>query len=428
MGLELRVCFFHILYCFFLYIIFSLLFFMLPLLFLFYRPGFIALRERLVLFSGVESNGRVVWFHAVSAGEVAAAAAVFREMVQLQTGLHAVVTSNTSAGRRIARRDFPREVVVLRPPLDTPTAVRRFIHKTEAVQLVVMEIELWPNLIAVSSWLGLNPLLCNGRMPVFDLRAYRRLRFYFQYILSCFTLIGVQDRTESGRYSELGASQKTVKVLGNVKYDLVPAGDALLPFAVSGSVPVVVVGSSHVEEEALYIRLFAAVLRGYPEAVCVIAPRDIARRGALLKKARASGIAALLRSQLDGRELCGQLLVLDTVGELRAVYSIASVAVIGGSFSSRIQGHDPLEAAVQAAPVVFGPWMGNFAGPAEDLLRGGGGVAVNEYEELVNVVCGFLCDAASSTEVGDAALRVVRRGVGAAPGYAKLLSGLIQEK
>jgi len=410
---------FYVLYSFLIAIVVLMLYLALP--FLFFRKWRKAVLERLGRFSFSSSPASIIWFHAVSAGEVAAAAMVFRSLVEKQSEIKAVVTTNTAAGRAIARRDFPRGTVLLRPPLDSVRILNRFIRKTGAVKLVILEIELWPVLVTVAARGGLRPFLCNARMPDADFSSYWRFRFLFKKILSSFDFIGAQDLESSLRYRQLGAVSERMQVVGNVKYDLVPPRRAEVSHVLPERGLIIVIGSSHPEEEDFFIECIKVVLERISNAIFIIAPRDVRRGKHIFKKAVSSGIPAFLRTDGVQKIESGQILVLDTIGELASVYDVATVAVVGGSWSRKVQGHNPLEAAVCGVPVVFGPKMENFRGIAADLLHSGGGLLAEDGAALFRVIVELLQNPVLAGHTGTNARQTVAEGRGAANKYAELL-------
>lgn len=350
-----------------------------------------------------------VWVHAVSVGEAAAASLLVRELRRRRPGQACVLACHTPGGRTMARRLAPAGVAVVAPPLDTTAFVGRMLREVRPRAVLVMELEIWPHLWRQAKAAGIPLVLCNGRMPARELAGYRRLAAFFREVLGSARLLCVQDGAAAAGFACL-APEAALRITGNLKFDL------QIPAKATGrrESRLVVLGSVHRGEEKLLLQLAVDILAEFPEGGIVLAPRDIARGGALARRCNRQQLLHARRSRGAAEPPAGGILILDTIGELAAWYSRAAVAVIGGSFDRRVGGHNPLEAAIAGTPVVFGPGMEHFAMAARILIDAGGAVQVAAGSGLTAAVRGLLQDRGLARRMGNRARKACLRYQGAA--------------
>ncbi len=322
---------------------------------------------------------RPLWLHAVSVGEVLAAKVLFVSLRASQPHLPIIVTTVTATGQALARKEMPGATAILYFPFDWRFCVRRFIARLKPRAVVLMETELWPNFLRECKQLEIPVILANGRVSDKSVRRYRLMRTLTRSMIANVTLLGVQTQEDKRRFLELGAATGQIRVTGNLKFDcsapdIDPACHLLELIRnllqAGADTPVIVVGSTMRGEEPLVLDAFARVHAEIPAARMVLAPRHPERFAEVGDLVAKSGLAFRRRSEAQ-QEAGGEavVLLLDTIGELRAVYSLASVAVIGGSFLSPFGGHNPLEAAALEKAIVFGPHMSNFEEIARLLVQ-----------------------------------------------------------
>ncbi len=370
-----------------------------------------------------------VWIHAVSVGEVLAAAPLVERMLQLRPGLPVVVTTTTPTGSALVRERFADRVFHVYAPWDLPGAVRRFLRRTRPALLVIMETELWPNLLHCSGLAGCRILLANARLSRRSARGYARLGGFTRAMLARLDRVACRSGADARRLLELGLSPGVPVVTGDIKFDReIDAGlearaqqwrDALG----TGRRPVLVVASTHPGEEALVLAAFARVRQRCADCLLVLAPRHPERGAAVGRQCRTAGWAVSCRS---GGELPGEgdaILVLDTVGELAALLGAATLAVVGGSFVPH-GGHNVLEAAAWGVPVVTGPHLENFAEVAAELVSAGAMIRLQEPASLGPCLVGLLADAGRRRQMGEAGRRVVAANRGARERLLELVLAL----
>lgn len=323
-----------------------------------------------------------VWIHACSVGEVNLAApflTILSESVPFDAML---LTVSTQSGRARAQETLRGIVPVAWFPFDHPRTVRSFFERLQPRALILIETELWPNVLREAARRSVPVALVNGRISDKHLRRYRFARPLFAPLLSKLSLAAMQNDEFARRIVALGAPPSMVSVTGSMKFDSVPDPPApddvaalRLQSGISPGAPVVVFGSTRPGDEAIARRCWDRCKDSIPGLHLIVAPRHPSRAREALSAF--AGERVLLRSEVSGgtRRAQGERIhLIDTLGELTAFYSLARLAVVGGSFSPSVQGHNPIEPASLGVAVVFGPHMRNFEDAAALLVRNGGAV------------------------------------------------------
>jgi 3-deoxy-D-manno-octulosonic-acid transferase len=331
-----------------------------------------------------------------------------------------VCTAATRSGRELAEKLIkPHADLVLYSPLDIPCAVRRYLDAIQPNLFILVETDFWPNWLQQLQQRQVPVMLVNGRISAKSFAAYRRFAFFFQPMFRCFSLLSMQTAHDRRLMIELGSPAERVVCLGNLKYDLPASRTATFAHSAFSGKSIWVCGSTHPGEEEL---VFAAFNEISSDNLClVIAPRKIERGSELVKLARQFGLAADLRS--SGTATSSSVLILDTIGELASCYSLARLAFIGGSLVDE-GGHNPIEAAVQGVPVLFGPHMEDFAEIASDLLRCGGAQTVSA-DNLAETAARILADAALHTAMSQAAQTLVEQQRGSVAQHLQAIRTLL---
>ncbi len=361
-----------------------------------------------------------LWLHACSVGEVNVAAPIVDALKGRWPGLPVVITASTVSGQEQAGSRMAGEARTYLP-FDHPLCVARFFERTRPRVLVLVETELWPNLLLEAKRRGTPVALVNGRLSDRHFPRYQRMSALLRPGLSAIRLAAMQSERDAARARQLGMDPSVVTVTGNTKFDGAPARpdddtleglrrDCGLP----NEAPLVVFGSTRPGEEALAARCLETLRGSHPDAVVIAAPRHV-RRAAEAAKAFPEGTARFRSRGRAGeaREKGGRVLILDTVGELTRFYAMAAIAVVGGSFYPGVGGHNPIEPAALGAPVVFGPHMDNFRDPAHILLEAGGAVQVDSPDGLPDVLERLLGDREELQAMGRRARAAVEANRGA---------------
>ncbi|MGH9644524.1 MAG: 3-deoxy-D-manno-octulosonic acid transferase [Terriglobales bacterium] len=307
---------------------------------------------------------RIIWLHAVSVGEVVASSGVVVALKATFPSHRVLVSTTTSTGQRLATKKFGAENVFYFP-VDFGFAVRPYLEALRPEMCVIAETELWPNFLRLARRGGTRIAVINCRISDRSLPGYKRLRFWLPRVLANVDLFLAQTEEDRRRLVEIGAPAMRVQVAGNLKFDLAPppmssiAASLRAAFERDGDGPILVCGSTLDEEEGLLLSAFRNILATHPKAVMILAPRHPERFIEVSALVEQLGFRVWRRSLWSGEPLAGSVLVLDTIGELAALYSLATIAFVGGSLVPR-GGHNILEPAVYGVPIVTGNHYENF--------------------------------------------------------------------
>jgi 3-deoxy-D-manno-octulosonic-acid transferase len=377
----------------------------------------LAFRERLgfVHVPPASLPGGRFWVHAVSVGEVMAAVPLVQALRIRWPAADVVVSTVTATGERVARARLADAAAMLTFPLDFPGAVRRTVRRVGPGCFIALETELWPNLLRALRRMEVPAVLANGRISDRSYGRYRLVRRLFRQVLDDVALFCMQSEEDARRIISLGARPERVLVTGNLKMEA-PPGDAgteqlwrrLLHL---GQAPVIVAGSTHRGEETAVLDAFLAVRPAADGLRLVLAPRHPERLDEVEGLARARGLAVVRRSRVSPGS-APEVILVDTMGELASLYAVADVIFVGGSLVP-VGGHNVVEPALHAKPVVFGPHMTNFRDAAALLLRADAAVQVGDGLELATALGRLLADAPARQVLGRAAWSAVRAHQGA---------------
>ncbi len=358
-----------------------------------------------------------IWIHAVSVGEVLAVAPIANELRDRHPQRRLVVSTTTQTGQKLARERFG-EANVFYLPFDFAFAIRPWLRTLQPQLLVLAETEFWPNLLRLARRSGADVAVVNARISDRSFPRYRFFRPLMARILRHVAPILAQSQEDARRLVAIGAPAPAVVAAGNLKFDAKPAaavafvGELRAAFAAGGAGPVIVAGSTLAGEEEILLAAMREVLARYPQAVMVVAPRRPERFAAVADLLRGSGVAGWRRTELTpGAALRGGVLLLDSIGELGAVYGLADVAFVGGSLVPA-GGHNIIEPAAAAVPVLVGPYTYNFRDVVETFARAGA-VRVVTRETLAPTLLELLADDSARRQLGARAAGVVRENAGA---------------
>ena len=349
-----------------------------------------------------------VWFHTVSAGETNAAAPVVRAVVERFPAETVLVTTMTPAGSGRVRALLGDAVAHCYAPYDYPWAVARFLAAVQPRALVLMETELWPNLIAQARGAGAAVYLVNARLSARSFRGYQRIGRLARPMLHCLDAVLCQYEDTAARFRQLGAQR--VHTTGSVKFDAELPPDAFgvrdLP---RGDAPVWIAGSTHPGEEEVVLDAHRQLLRRHPNLRLIVAPRHTERAAGVARLARGRGFGTALLSK---RETEAQVLVADVMGTLAHLYGLAEVAFVGGSLD-RTGGHNPIEAAAHGLPILMGPARFKIEEICARFLAANCLHTVTGADELAGMVGALLADPDRRRAEGRRAKAVVDRNRGA---------------
>jgi 3-deoxy-D-manno-octulosonic-acid transferase len=307
----------------------------------------------------------VIWFHAVSVGEVLAISGLVEHLRRRWPDRRIVVSTTTDTGQQLARSRFG-EGNVFYFPLDLGFAIEPYLQALKPELIVVAETEFWPNFLRLSKRSGARIAVVNARISDRSLPGYKRLRWWLPKIMANVDLFLAQTWEDRKRLIGIGAPESRVEVTGNLKFDINPPPDpAVLAslrenFQKSGATPILVCGSTvDEEEERMLLQAFQNILASYPHAVMILAPRHPERFSVVATLLESLGVHFWRRSLWNGEPISGGVILLDTIGELAAIYGLADIAFVGGSLVPK-GGHNIIEPARHGVAVVIGNHYENF--------------------------------------------------------------------
>ena len=372
----------------------------------------------------------VIWVHAVSVGETIAAAPLVKALLRRNPDIPILMTAMTPTGSARARALFGDRVHYAFSPYDTPGAVRRFVGRVRPRALVIMETELWPNMIALSRQSEVPIFLINARLSSRSARGYERVASLVRPLLRSISWIAAQAEEDAGRFLRIGATPESVSVTGSIKFDVevsdeVRAESSGLRAALGADRPVWIAASTHEGEDRQILEAHQQILEHFPNALLMIVPRHPERFDDVARLIDAMGLSLVRRSQSgsDGGGKVGSEVYLgDTMGELLMLYGASDVAFVGGSLIER-GGHNPLKPAAWGIPVVSGPHIFNFETIYDRLDSGQGLFITDSAESLAQCVVHLFSDKSSAQKAGHNALAVVNANRGA---LEKVVDGIVK--
>ena len=358
-----------------------------------------------------------LWLHAVSVGEVNAAAPLVDALRARRPDLRLVVTTITPTGSERVQALWGDAVTHVYLPYDLPGAVGRFLDHFRPALGLIVETELWPNLLFGCRDRGIPVHILNARLSARSLRGYRVLAPLIRRALRTVRLVAAQSREDGRRFVALGADPARVQVTGNLKFDMAPAeAEAFLrAFAAArggASGPVWIAASTHEDEEAAVLDAHRRLRERYPDALLLWAPRHPERFRAVAEQARAAGYAVATRSEDRWPDAGTAVFVADTLGELARLYACAQVAFVGGSLQP-VGGHNLLEPAATGTAILSGPHLHNFADIARRLREAEAMRVVDDAPALADALVALFGDAPARRRMADNAARLLEDGRGA---------------
>ena len=361
-----------------------------------------------------------IWLHASSVGEIQVAKALIPEIKRQLPEASIVVSTGNRHGMAVAAQLLPEDVPCFFAPLDLIGIVNRTLETIRPTIYVCLETELWPNMIRQAQQHGAKLFLLNGRLSEKSFAGYRKIKGFMSDLLSCFTKISVIQGGDAKRFRALGADPANIRILGNAKYDQSTAQTNPHPaeryrqmLNIHRQQPVLVTGSTHTGEEAMLIEVFRALQQRLPDLVWVIAPRHLRRLTEIEKLFAEEGIATMRLRQIQEQGRSTEVVLIDTMGELAGLYSMATYVFCGGSLVER-GGHNVLEAAAWGTPVFYGPHMADFSDAKALLEAEGAGFRVKTPQELTGRLLYFVEKPEEYSVAGRSAMKVAARQQGSA--------------
>jgi 3-deoxy-D-manno-octulosonic-acid transferase len=369
--------------------------------------------------NGGGSSRPIIWVHAVSLGEVVAAAPLVKALHKRHPEFRYIVTTVTETGREAVEQRLGGIAEHRYAPLDFPWAVAGMVRRLRPMLYVFVETEIWPNLLWTLRKQDVPSVLVNGRLSS---RSFRRqdlpvVRSFYRAVLQTVTLCLMQSNRDGNRLVALGAHPARVHVTGNIKFDQplpdVRSDESLRrSFGIGEHEQLILAGSTHPGEEELLVSVYRHIVKTYPSTVLMLAPRHIERAERVEATLREAGVVVQRRSRIREKQSGPRVVILDTRGELSRAYREAVVAFVGGTLVP-VGGHNLLEPAVWGTPVMFGPHTDHCAEVATLLSEAGGGRRVAGVEDMVASLDEWLGQPEIRCRVGQAARQTVLDNQGA---------------
>ena len=378
-----------------------------------------------------------IWIHAVSVGEVLTARPLVRDLRERYPRLRIFLSTTTMTGQGIARRNVRDVDEVFYFPFDLGIFVRRTLELVRPRLFVMMETEIWPNLLRECKRRGVRTAIVNGRLSQRSYPRYRLVRGFMRHVLDDIDAFCVQSEESARRFIDLGANPGRVTVTGSLKFDSLDvstqgtqarARDRVLRyFRLPSSRMVIVAGSTMKGEEGAVIRAFRRVRSTQPGTLLILAPRHPERIDDVDELCQQEGFKTARRSELPiDAEPRADIVLVDTIGELATLYQLATVAFVGGSLVAT-GGHNILEPAVYGKPIVFGPHMENFTEIAEAFVANIAGVQLDRESDLDETLLALMTDPVRRARLGAAARALVEANRGAKDKSLAVLAALVPQ-
>lgn len=367
---------------------------------------------------------RRVWIHAVSVGEVYVALRFLEDLRKVVPGFSCILTTTTSTGHKIAEEKLSADDVLLYFPTDVPFITKRVLKILRPKAILLTECELWPNLIRLAGRAGIPVVLINGRISESSYQGYHLIRVFMKRVLASMRLFLVQSAVDEERLRNIGADPERIKVVGSAKYDMMhvdPAGveetRRLLDRIGMGSERTILLGgSTWAGEEEILLEIYAGLRKEISSLRLVLVPRHAERKQEVEAAIAKAGLSYVRRSELQpggsAPAATPDVLLVDTTGELRNFYALASVIFVGKSLCAT-GGQNFIEPALWGKPIIVGPHLENFTAIADDFLKSGAMIMVNDRAGLESAVRNLAGDRTMCERYGKNAKMLVEAMQGA---------------
>lgn len=367
-----------------------------------------------------------ILLHSVSVGETLAAVPLVRALRHHYPDLPITVTTMTPTGSERVRSAFGDDVYHVYLPYDLPGSVNRFLKTVDPKLVIIMETELWPNLISKLHQRKIPLIIANARLSERSAAGYQKLGSFVKTMLQKITLIAAQNQEDGERFIELGLKRSHLHVTGSLKFDIsvtpeLAARAVALRRQWAAHRPVWIATSTHEGEEAIILETHKKLLTQFPQLLLILVPRHPERFPKAEQLTRETGLKYTLRSTDAVPDAQTQVVIGDTMGELMLLYGIADLAFVGGSLVER-GGHNPLEAAAHAIPVIMGPHTFNFKNICAKLDQAEGLITVTDSESMATAIASLLNDEDYRRYYGRHAVEVLHENQGALLRLLTLLS------
>ena len=375
-----------------------------------------------------------IWLHAASVGEVSAAVAIIESLKRSIPRGAIILSTTTEHGQAMAREKLRSKATCVYPPIDFIVSVRKALSTMRPDILVCLETEIWPNWLFEARRMGVRLAIVNGRISVRSIKGYLNIRWLIRETLRQVESFSMIREADAQRLRLLGVPREKIVVNGNAKYDLLmPMADPSIKeenekfYSVNENIPVFVAGSTRGAEHEIVVDVYKKILEALPDALLILAPRHLERVRHIKDMVIRHGLSCQFKTDIDRTDgkRTARVVIMDTIGDLRSTYSIASVVFCGGSLEP-LGGQNVLEAAVWGKPVFYGPSMDDFLDAKALLDKTGGGIQVKDAQELAEKALYYLTHPREADAVGRLAKEAVSLNKGAAGKHADVICRLLE--
>ncbi|MGZ5006756.1 MAG: lipid IV(A) 3-deoxy-D-manno-octulosonic acid transferase [Methylobacter sp.] len=370
----------------------------------------------------------VIWFHAVSVGEVEALFPLVKKIQRHFPDATLLITTTTPTGSARVKAVMQESVEHVYLPYDIPCAVSRFMQCFKPKLAVIMETEIWPNLFSSCGRHGIPLYIINARLSERSAKGYRKIPALIAPALACVKLIAAQTQDDADRFIAIGAGNGAIKTLGNMKFDveipneIIKQGEQLKTDLFVDRF-IWLIASTHKDEEVIFLKIYKKIKSQIPGLLLVIVPRHPERFGEVKKLCEQNQLSVVMRTSGKACDQYTDVYLVDTMGELKMLYAAADVAFVGGSMVP-VGGHNVLEAAAVGIPVLFGPYMANFKEIAEGVLLRGAAIQCHDEDEIAGAMITLYAEAAYRQVLAEKGKAFVRENQGA---ITRVFDWLIQD-
>jgi len=367
-----------------------------------------------------------IWIHAVSVGETLTAISLVKQLKQSYPNTPIVFTTMTPTGSERVKAALKNQVFHIYVPYDLPCVIKRFLNKVNPRFLIIMETELWPNLIYYTSQRNIPILLANARLSEHSYNNYKRIKKFIASALQKITIIAAQTKKDAERFAQLGAQPSAIQITGNIKFDTtlpqsIEEKGQQLRQQLGPDRPIWIAASTHEGEEAIILQAFKKIKVNLPNCLLILVPRHPERFTKVAELCQQHDFQIVSRSSNQPCTADTDVFLGDTMGELMLFYAASDVAFVGGSLQAKIGGHNLLEPAALALPIIAGSYLFNFTEISELLLEANALVIIHNAQELSNNVTHFLTHPKQSKASGKRAQTVVEQNRGTIEKHIRLI-------
>ncbi|ORU91872.1 MAG: 3-deoxy-D-manno-octulosonic acid transferase [Cycloclasticus sp. symbiont of Poecilosclerida sp. M] len=371
----------------------------------------------------------VIWFHTVSVGEAEAAFPLIDAVADAYPEQEILVTTTTPTGSERVKAFLGHRVNHVYLPYDTLGAMRRFYKQFKPKIGVILETEIWPNMLYRARRRGVPTLMVNARLSEKSAERYARVASFSKSVLNSITHVCAQTQTAANRFEKLGLAAERISVLGNIKFDID------MPVSLKEQAETIrrdrfqqrpswIASSTHEGEDKQVLAAFLTVKKKFPTSMLVLVPRHPERFDDVAKLCEQRGLSVTRRSENKSGKMTSDVFLLDSMGELKLYYATVDIAFVGGSLVPT-GGHNMLEPASLAVPVLFGPHVFNFVEISDHLLHCNAAVCVNNHDELAKEIISLLERSDVRSERGSAGFQFVEKNRGAVKAVAQKIDELL---